>query len=476
MSTRKPASSVSPTFCILPWIHLSTRPNGHMRVCCTANASSAGATNDKQFGGEVGILKNDDGRPANLNSSDLISAWNNSYMKDVRKKMLNGEIPNSCTKCFKEEAAGHRSKRNWETEYWEQRIDVDQLLAETQADGSVPPKLYYVDLRLGTKCNLKCIMCSPHDSSFWVSDWNKLFPQIQNESLKEIMRWDNKGRVNDASYDWYRDNTSFWDQLLEQIPNMQQLYFAGGESTIIKEHYDLLKECIARGEAHHIELRYNSNAVDIPHELFELWKPFKRVRFHFSLDSIGEMNHYIRYPTNWEHIKQQLHRMDKTDSNVEITIACAVQALNIYYLPDFIEWKIKENFKKINPWPLGASLINFHFVYHPAHLNVKVLPLWFKEKVRQKYEKFYVWLEENYRNDSAFLNSDYGIKRLKGMVNFMFSEDWSNRMPEFREYLERMDKIRGTDFRQTFPEMAPLLDEPITQTVVQTDQTSAHMF
>ncbi|MCJ8275436.1 MAG: hypothetical protein MJK18_01235 [Bdellovibrionales bacterium] len=38
---------ISPTFCILPWIHMSTRPNGHMRVCCTANASSAGATNDK---------------------------------------------------------------------------------------------------------------------------------------------------------------------------------------------------------------------------------------------------------------------------------------------------------------------------------------------------------------------------------------------------------------------------------------------
>ena len=98
---------VSPTFCILPWIHLSTRPNGHMRLCCTANASSAGATNDKKYGGEVGILKNDDGKPANLNHTDLLTGWNNSYMKDVRKKMLNGEIPAACTKCFKEEEVGH---------------------------------------------------------------------------------------------------------------------------------------------------------------------------------------------------------------------------------------------------------------------------------------------------------------------------------------------------------------------------------
>ena len=48
----------SETFCILPWMHLSTRPNGHMRVCCTANASSVGPTNDKEFGGEVGISTN----------------------------------------------------------------------------------------------------------------------------------------------------------------------------------------------------------------------------------------------------------------------------------------------------------------------------------------------------------------------------------------------------------------------------------
>ena len=47
----------SDTFCALPWMHLSTRPDGNMRVCCTANASSVGPTNDKEHGGQVGILR-----------------------------------------------------------------------------------------------------------------------------------------------------------------------------------------------------------------------------------------------------------------------------------------------------------------------------------------------------------------------------------------------------------------------------------
>ena len=98
-------------------------------------------------------------------------------MKNVRKQMLNGEMPPSCIKCYKEEAAGHNSKRMWETAYWSERVDVDKVIANTGEDGSVPPQLAYIDLRFGTKCQLACVMCSPHDSSGWIKDYKKIFPQ-----------------------------------------------------------------------------------------------------------------------------------------------------------------------------------------------------------------------------------------------------------------------------------------------------------
>lgn len=444
----------------MPWVHLSTRPNGHMRVCCTANASSAGATNDKEYGGEVGILKNDDGKPANFNHTSLSEAWNNRYMRSIRTQMLNGEIPPSCQKCFKEEAAGHNSKRMWETDYWSRRVDVNKLLENTKSDGSVPPQITYVDLRLGHKCNLKCSMCSPHDSSLWVNDWRTMYSQIQNPSLKELMVWDNDGKVDGASYDWYLHNDKFWTELYEQIPNMKQLYFAGGEATIIDKHYEILEKCIESGHAKNIELRYNSNGISLPQKLFDLWSHFPKVRFHYSVDSVGKMNDYIRFPSKWSIIERQFRRLDESPSNVEVTIACAVQALNIYYLPEFIQWKLDQNFKKINPAPLGAGLINVHFVYHPAFLNVKILPPEFKKKVRAKYEKFCQKLEERFSGDESFKNNPYGVKRFMGLIKFMESEDWSRRMPEFREYIQLLDKTRGHSFQEVFPEMAHLLETP----------------
>jgi MoaA/NifB/PqqE/SkfB family radical SAM enzyme len=455
----------SPTFCVLPWVHLSTRPDGSMRVCCTANASSVGPTNDREHGGMVGVLKDEEGKPNNLNVADFLTSWNSTYMKNVRKQMLNGEMPPSCLKCYKEEAAGHNSKRMWETHYWSQRVDIEQLLDETNEDGSIPPKLSYIDLRFGTKCQLACVMCSPHDSSSWIKDHSKMFPLVQNQSLKETMQWRDKGSTNGSSYNWHKQNPVFWEQFYEQIPHMQQLYFAGGEALIIEEHYEILEECIRQGHAKNLELRYNSNGVEWREDLFDLWKEFKLVRFHYSVDSIGEMNDYIRYPSNWARTEEVFRILDtQTSDNVEITVACAVQALNVYYLPDFIKWKLEQGFKKINMWPFGAGGINYHFVYHPPHLNVKVLPKWFKEATRKKYEEFYPWWEANWEKGipswhkgkitkDQFMNADYGLKRLEGMLQFMESEDWSNRLPEMEEFLRLCDQQRGISFADTFPEM-----------------------
>jgi hypothetical protein len=397
--------------------------------------------------------------------SDFLTSWNSTYMKNVRKQMLNGEKPPSCLKCYKEEAAGHNSKRMWETDYWSKRVDVASLIADTNEDGSVPPNLAYIDLRFGTKCQLACIMCSPHDSSGWIKDWQKMYPSLTNVSLKETMQWENKGSTNGSSYNWHKQNPVFWQQFYDQIPNMQQLYFAGGESLIIEEHYEILEEVIRRGHAKDLELRYNSNGVEWREDLFDLWKHFKLVRFHYSVDSINEMNAYIRYPSKWSRTKEVFHILDKqTSNNVEVTVACAVQALNVYYLPDFLKWKLEEGFQKINMWPFGAGGINYHFVYHPPHLNVKVLPKWFKAECRRKYEDFYPWWEANWEkgvpswhkgkvNYETWKKNSYGIDRLEGMLRFMESEDWSNRLPELKEYIETMDKIRVTSFYETFPEM-----------------------
>ena len=86
------------TFCPLPWIHLATRPNGDVRVCCTANASGAGVTDNKIAG-----LVMQDGVAMNLRDHTIDEVWNSAAMRQTRLQMLNNQIPTSCQKCFVEE-------------------------------------------------------------------------------------------------------------------------------------------------------------------------------------------------------------------------------------------------------------------------------------------------------------------------------------------------------------------------------------
>ena len=108
----------------------------------------------------------------------------------------------------------------------------------------------------------------------------------------------------------------------------------------------MLEKCVESGYAKNIELRYNSNGVELPDRLFELWENFEKVVFHFSLDSVHGMNDYIRFPSQFPQLEKQLERLDKTPDSVTVTIACAVQALNIYYIPDFIKWKLEKKLQK----------------------------------------------------------------------------------------------------------------------------------
>ena len=448
----------SKTFCVLPWIHFATRPNGDMRLCCNANSSGAGTDH------EIGLVKNETGRPANFGRETPMSAWNNEYMKDVRLTMLEGKIPASCAKCHKEEFNGVASKRIWETGTWvEDGIDLPELIKQTEEDGTVPESLVYLDLRLGHTCNLKCIMCSPHDSSMWVADHKKVYPIFQAKELKEQMAW------NSDTFDnyWY-ENPDFWKEMYAQIPNLKQVYFAGGEPLLIKEHKLFLEEIIRQGYADKILVRYNTNGLLVNDEIIELWKKFKKVKVGFSIDAVGDRNYYIRYPSDWATIERNLHKLDNTPDNIQVSIATAIQILNIKHLPELAKWKIQQNFKKVNfenvtgGIQAGGGIVNMHLLYIPTFLSIRCLPEYDKEQVRKSFADLATWLYANYRQDDDFWKQNpYGWKRWQAVLDFMDAEDHTAQLPAFVEYIEKMEVVRGTDFVKTFPELAHLLRCPV---------------
>jgi hypothetical protein len=444
----------SPTFCALPWIHMATRPNGDARVCCVANASGA-HTGDHG----VGLVKKENGEPANFGRDTPLSAFNNDYMKSIRLTMLDGKIPASCTKCFEEESNGVVSKRLWEMYEWNRDgLDFNELITGTDSSGAVPPVIRYLDLRLGHTCNLKCVMCSPHDSSRWLQDYDKLVEKTKSKIVIHQVEF-NKSEFNNT---WY-EKPEFWDDVFEQIPHITQLYFAGGEPLMIKEHRRFLDEIIKRGYAKNISLRYNSNGIFVNEDIVNVWSQFKQVRYAFSIDAILEKNSYIRYPTDWADIERSLWLMDNTPDNIHCAIACAVQVFNIKHIIDFAKWKLSQGFKKINKFSLdgfetGGGIINLHLLYIPTFLSARILPQADKDEIAQQFAEFKQWLWDNYRQDDNFWKDNaYGWQRWEAILRFVMAEDHSRLLPDFKEYVDNLDSIRGLDAKSVFPELRHLL-------------------
>ena len=381
---------MSKTFCILPWMHLATNARGRLRVCCNS-------TPGKNF------IEKPDGTYYKLFKDNLEEAWNSEVYQKIRKQMVDGERPDMCQRCFREEDAGVRSARQAWNEKWKE---------DKEYTTDAPFDIKYVDLRLGNLCNLKCRMCNPYASNQWVKEWNLVEEALSPEEYKNL-----------SSMDWPEIEKT-WQNLFSIAHTVEEIYLTGGEPTIIKEQHRLLDYFIEKGTAKNIRLKYNTNLTNVPKHLLDKWSKFKRVQLNCSIDATGKLDRYIRYPSNWETIERNFKTIRKLP-NANIEIHCTVQMYNILRLHELIEWALPYENK-----------IYFNILNHPEYLNIRCLPKNLKAKVEQNLSPYLL------------------LPRMQGVIDYMWAEDWSDKLPEFTKYTKRIDSSRKENIKDVVPELA----------------------
>lgn len=412
----------SKTFCVLPWIHAATLPDGSVQLCCVA-------------AGDSGV---------NLNEHTLADYWNSDYVKDVRRRMLAGHRVNACQHCYREEAQGFRSQRQGENEVWQKWLGHDslrQLVSRTAPDGSLDATLQYVDLRLGNTCNMQCVMCQPRESSRWLPAAKKISEICNNPVLKK--EFTVQATIAAGRFEWYR-NSDFWTNLRTFLPDVREIILAGGEPFLIREQSEFVKACCELGEASHIRLRYHTNGTVFPEEMLTYWKQFERVHFLVSIDGVGDVANYVRYPSDWLEIDKNIQRFDSIGANTGTSFVLTVHALNIYRIPEVYDWVARSRFRTQKYFSNIQDYVSIGVVHQPTYLNVRVLPADHKRAVTEKVEDYM-------RNHLTGQATD----KIVGLLTFMHAADWSKRLPTLVEYTKVLDATRGTNVAATFPELVP---------------------
>ena len=142
--------NIPSNLCIVPFVHLTSKPNGAVRLCCFSTK----------------YIKDKSDRQLFLGKDSFQQIWNSYDMKKIRIKMLNNEKLPDCRFCWDEEKNGKISKRIRENKRWLNHYSHYLELARHNKD-FVSENPTYLDLRLGNKCNLRCRTCNPLFSSLW---------------------------------------------------------------------------------------------------------------------------------------------------------------------------------------------------------------------------------------------------------------------------------------------------------------------
>lgn len=409
MSEKKRLPS-HPGFCIIPWIHMHLSTEGKVYSCIEA-------TSEKNVFGDI-------------SEQSFEEIWNNAAIRELRLQMMDGKLPSQCIKCHRQEGFGKISRRQQNNSDFSQHSDV---VLSTKADGTVPEmKFRYMDFRLSNICNLRCKMCMPLNSSSLFEDFQSIYgPQPGQKHIRLI----------DSHPEHYAT-------IMEQLEEVQIIYFAGGEPLMMDEHYAILERLIELGRESEVLLAYNTNFTRLRHRQYrvtELWKRFPRVRVFASIDGRGEQLSYLRKGAVWDEILKNRNEVRSEAPHVEFTVTPVLSLMNAAHVIDLHKALVAEDFM-----PPGNFLL--YFLYEPDCFSVEVLPKEDREKLSHEYRTYLRLLSLSLPGSSDTMNS------FQAAVNFLSRNDHTHLIPKFKDLILRFDAAQRTDFRQTFPELARLLE------------------
>lgn len=388
--------------CPLPFISLSLDAGHRVRICCHDTTAES--------------------LPLKGNWDESL---NQELHKNVRREMLEGDIPKNCQGCHKIEQLGGFSPRMDYVERFTLPKNLENKFYENQ----------YLDITMDSNCNLTCRMCHPKYSKGLESDFKSMNIPIDQEFLSD---WDLKMKNTD----------SFLEALSPQLLHLKRVVITGGEPFKSRNVEKLIGKLASLPQAKELNIRFFSNVTSRPNWLEPLLEKVGSIEIYMSLDSSRESANYVRYPSDWGNIIesiQSLCELKKRNHNLELRVHSVIQALTLPHIITLIE-DLKK-FRAFFPY-----IPSFTLLESPSVLSPSVLPVKLKERLINDIASYIK--DEGKLSNELTINANHLIALLKQIKN----EDRSNDFMQFLLYNRKFDKLRGQDIFDTFPQLQEYSD------------------
>lgn len=331
--------------------------------------------------------------------------WN-GHEHNKLKECVENDIPiPGCQGCYTAEEHGLESRRQGAKKLYE------DFHKDTNIDLDSPQGL---DYSVGNLCNLKCVICSPSNSSQWVPDYQKLHPNF-DVSVFQYNKY-NQIEINDPLF----------------LKNLKSVHFHGGGEPLLSEnHVRLLSKIDEVKGLSDVRVFYNVNGTQIvSDEILKLWEKCKLIELYFSVDSIGHQFDYQRTNAHWVSVESNLKWFYKNmPHNHMFNINCTWGYLNFYYLDEVYDWW-QNNFSS-NRYGDPTNLI-FQKAIGTYSLDHVSLSTW-----------------------KLLLSKFQNRKELQSLVRSIAISDQPH--TQFWKNISALDQIRNMDFKTLNPEWSKLI-------------------
>jgi len=413
-------------FCALPFVQYSTYNGGRYRLCCMAKEPTE-LVNQEELG--------------------IDGTWNHDYIRDVRERMTKGEWLSECVECKRLERNDIMSSRQWENHVWKDQTP-DIVAAASANDWNIDQPIQF-DFRLGNLCNLQCQMCNKEASHLVsVERANMIATDLGLVSGSNHFDW-GEGNIANKKKAIMQPGID-WDSFEKMLPYAQKIKMIGGEPTVASDMFKLLDKATESGYAKNIELSFYTNITNMQDKWLNQFSQFERVVVNCSLEGMGDMNDYLRPPSQWDSVWAHFDKLVKyantpEGKNIRVRVTTVNQVTNALHLVPF--WRFMHNYQLTSDRGIGMST---NQLVEPGYYSMTHSPQWLRDEQKAQILEF---LEEI--KDSPHYE-DYAEPLMEAL---QFGEDPENKydpvlMGEYVQVTENYDKHRGHDVMSVAPEFS----------------------
>jgi sulfatase maturation enzyme AslB (radical SAM superfamily) len=373
------------SFCIYPWIDFID--HGDKLVLCSRSMTK-------------------------ITTVEQLQDWSTDpNFKVVRDQMLEGTpLPDHCSYCYKHEALGLESDRQFQTLDWALQLDLESIEDLKKID-----RPYFYEILLGNNCNIKCRGCQPAFSNP-IAIESKKFNIVPPGPL----RWD--------------PLTPSIDRIdIDNLDEKSQVYFQGGEPTIMPEVLEFMERCLEKNKTN-FELSMCTNGVKISDKFLKLVSNFSNTNFSFSIDGFSHINDYWRSGSQWNTVIANAKLLQSQGHFISVnTIPGIYNVTNLHLLFEFLD----------REFPFTAVYTQINYLSWQSAFNHPDADL-----VIASMQKC--------MNTSTYMSNGKGCKTTIDSIYKHYSSNPTCNIDDLRaffNYNDQLDRARGVRLIDYIPEL-----------------------